>query len=389
MRSRLGLCPLSTREPMNTRFIFRLAASLSITVLACSSSSATTHDEDGGTRPSKDGGSKADAPVSTAPFIGSLKITTIGSTVDPQNGDSNPYGLALAPVTSGIMTKGDLIICNFNDSANVQGNGTTIEVLHPKPGSKPTRLVQDPNLKGCAAVAPDGDDNPWAASYSSNLAPFYSSSGDLISTLSKGPWDGPWGEIFATPSGAASYFVTSNAKNGSLINVNLAGTTFESIVTGFSINAGAVPGTIYGLSGLTYDPANDTLFVVDSNMNRVVAFAKYSSLPANAITVGTDGSFSGPSASSASVLFSGSPLLQPISAALLFNGNLVVGNTGGNTGENLLVEISPAGKVVATQNLDSGAAGALFGIVTSGTSVATAKIYFNDDNDNTVKVAAQ
>ncbi len=334
------------------------------------------------------GGSSA--PPS-GPFIGTLKITTIGSTVDPVNGDDNPYGLAIAPSTNGDITAGDLIICNFNDGAtNTQGLGTTIEVLHPTPGSTPKQLVQDPNLQGCAAVSPDDQDNPWAAAYVANLAPFYTSSGKLDSTLSKGPWAGPWGEIFVSPpGGAAQFFVTSNAKDGSLVNVSIDGTKFTKTVTGFSINAGAVPGTIYGLSGLTYDTSNDTLFVVDSNLNRVVAIAGYSKLGANAITVAADGSFSGTSAASATVLFAGTPLDLPISAALLFNGDLVVGDTGGSGGVNLLVEISPAGKVVATQNLDTGAAGALFGIATSGTSAANAKIYFNDDNDNTVKLASQ
>jgi hypothetical protein len=50
---------------------------------------------------------------------------------------------------------------------------------------------------------------------------------------------------------------------------------------------------------------------------------------------------------------------------------------------------SLAGKVVATQNLDTGAVGALFGIVATGTDASSAKIYFNDDNDNTVMVLDQ
>jgi hypothetical protein len=348
-----------------TRSLRVLVAALSIGAAACGSGS------------------------SSSAFIGSLKITTVGSTVDPQNGDANPYGLAIAPITSGKITAGDLLICNFNDSAGVEGNGTTIEVLHPAAGSTPTQFVQDPNLQGCAALAFDAQDNPWAAAYTSNLAPFYTSAGVLTASLSAGPWDGPWGEAFVTPTGAASFFVTSNATNGSLVNVDIAGDTFVTTVTGFSINAGAVPGTIFGLSGLTYNAATDTLYVVDSNLNRVVAFAKYSKLGANAITVAADGSFSGPSASSAKVLYSGEPLESPISAALLYNGDLVVGNTGGMTGQNVLVEISAAGKVEATQNLDTGATGALFGIATTGSTAATTKIYFNDDNDNTVKVANQ
>ena len=70
------------------------------------------------------------------------------------------------------------------------------------------------------------------------------------------------------------------------------------------------------------------------------------------------------SASSARVVFSGAPLNAPISAALLFNGDLVVSNTA----DNILVEISQTGNVMDTQNLDTGAAGALFGIVATGSA---------------------
>jgi hypothetical protein len=317
--------------------------------------------------------------------IGSLAITTIGSTVDPANGDQNPYGLALAPATAGLLTAGDLVICNFNDKANVQGNGTTLEVLHPTPGATPKRMVQDPNLKGCSAVAIGVDGGPWAAAYSADLAPFYTPAGTLVSTLSAGPWDGPWGETFAPAfGGGAPSYVTANAKNGSIVRVDLGGTTFRTIASGFTLNTGAMPGNILAASGLTYDAKSDTLFIVDSNKNRVVAFDGYSTLAADAIVVEADGTFSGPSAASAHVVFSGTPLNAPISAAELFNGDLVVGNTN----DNKLVEISQAGKLMATQDLDSGAIGALFGIVATGTDASDTKIYFNDDNDNTVKLLA-
>ena len=369
-------------------------SSLTAALAACSSASSmtTAPADDSGpletSNPSPEGSTDTgaeDAGSATA-VIGALAITTIGSTVDPSNGDQNPYGLAIAPASAGLLTAGDLVICNFNDSANVQGNGTTIEILHPAPGSMPTRMVQDPNLKGCAALAIADNDAPWAAAYSSNLAPFYGPTGTLVRTLSGGPWAGPWGETYAPAFGAtgAPTFVTSNATSGTIVRVNFAGTAFTTIATGFTLNAGAVPGNILGASGLTYDAASDTLFVVDSNMNRVVAFAGYSTLGANAVVLESDGTFSGPAAASASVVFAGAPLNAPISAAQLFNGDLVVGNTG----DNLLVEISLAGKVMATQNLDTGAVGALFGIVVTGTDANSTKIYFNDDNDNTVKVLA-
>ncbi|MDB5028544.1 MAG: SMP-30/Gluconolaconase/LRE-like region, partial [Candidatus Eremiobacteraeota bacterium] len=96
----------------------------------------------------------------------------------------------------------------------------------------------------------------------------------------------------------------------------------------------------------------------------------------------TGATFGGGSAGSARVVFAGAPLNAPISSALLPNGNLVVGNTGDNN----LFEITPQGQIVGTKLADSGPAGALFGIVATGTSNADTKVYYNDDNDSTVKV---
>src|SRR5580693_2117073 len=279
-------------------------SSLTAALAACSSSSSMTTAPAGDSgpletsNPSPEGATDtgAEDAGSARAVIGALAITSIRPTLDPRNGHQNPYGLAIAPASAGLLTAGDLVICNFNDSANVQGNGTTIEILPPTPGSTPTRMVQDPNLKGCAALAIADNDAPWAAAYSSNLAPFYSATGALVSTLSAEPWAGPWGEAFAPAFGATGEptFITSNSTSGTIVRVNFAGTAFTTIATGFTLNSGAVPGNILGASGLTYDAASDTLFVVDSNMNRVVAFAGYSTLGANAVVLESDGTFSGP-----------------------------------------------------------------------------------------------
>jgi hypothetical protein len=82
-------------------------------------------------------------------------ITTLGSTVDP-------YGLAIAPATAGLITKGDLIACNFyNDSmpaaqGGVQGTGTTIGGLHPAAGSTPNRIDQSASLDNCCTAGSPG-----------------------------------------------------------------------------------------------------------------------------------------------------------------------------------------------------------------------------------------
>jgi hypothetical protein len=62
-----------------------------------------------------------------------------------------------------------------------------------------------------------------------------------------------------------------------------------------------------------------------------------------------------------------------------------LGNTLDPTGQNLMVELTPHGKVLNVRNVDTGAAGALFGMVATGTTRDDTSVYFNDDNDNTVK----
>jgi hypothetical protein len=100
--------------------------------------------------------------------------------------------------------------------------------------------------------------------------------------------------------------------------------------------------------------------------------------------------FSGPFAKRARLVFSGAPLNGPISSALLWDGHMVLGNTLDPNGQNLLVEIAPHGnRVLNVKNVDTGAGAALFGMVASGSKTSDTKLFFNDDNDNTVKLLSK
>jgi DNA-binding beta-propeller fold protein YncE len=171
------------------------------------------------------------------------------------------------------------------------------------------------------------------------------------------------------------------------VRINLGSTfTYDVIAKGFAVNHGQ-PGSIFGPSGLAYDPNGDQLYIADGTNNTVVAFSNVSSIPNGGITVEKGGkTFKGPKASDARLVHAGKPLDGPISTALLFNGNLVVGNTGNPSGQNLLIELSPAGKVLDVVNVDKGASGSLFGIVATGSNASNTKLYFNDDNDNNLQV---
>jgi hypothetical protein len=311
---------------------------------------------------------------------------TIGSTTPQTPGDVNPYGLDIARVTSGPIHAGDLVVCDFNDPGNVQGTGTQIIRLHPVVGAVPLLIAKDPTLQGCNAIAMSSNGTIWAAAFKANDNPIFTSSGTLLTSLPNGPWSNPFGETFAPPN----VFYVSNAGNGTLVRVTVnAGPTFHFtvIASGFPINGGK-PGSILSPSGLNYQASTGRLYVVDGTFNTLYAIDHVSAVGANGITVtGAQGlSFSGPARSDAHVIFHGAPLNGPISSAILPGGNIAVGNTLDPDGKNLMVEISPTGALLDVKNVDQGAAGAIFGMVATGDSPDDAKLYFNDDNDNTVKV---
>src|ERR1039457_4987063 len=81
-------------------------------------------------------------------FTGPLHhVTTLASTV-PGNGDINPYGMAVVPRSTGDLWRGNVLISNFNDKANVQGTGTTIVQVTPS-GHVSQFALLSPQLAGC------------------------------------------------------------------------------------------------------------------------------------------------------------------------------------------------------------------------------------------------
>jgi hypothetical protein len=326
-----------------------------------------------------------------SPNTSILKMLTkqivIGSAVDPTNGAQNPYGLAIAPSTTGDFTAGDLVVCDFNAKSNVQGTGRSVVALHPIPKSKPLHVSADKSLTGCDALSLDESDTVWAASMVANDNPIIGATGKLVDNIKGKPFSQPWGQIYAEPTSGSKAFYETNAATGTIVRINLASTfTYDVIAKGFPVNHGK-PGTALAPSGLAYDPSVDTLYFADGQNSTIVAFKDVTNIPAGGITARGNGmSFTGPSAADARIVFSGKPLNGPISTALLPNGNLVVGNTLDPNGKNLMIEISAAGKLLDVLNVDKGASGALFGIVATGSSSSDTKVYFNDDNHNNVQV---
>lgn len=315
------------------------------------------------------------------------KQVVIGSTIDPRNGAGNPYGLTISPITAGKLTKGDLVVCNFNAKSNKQGTGKSIVALHPVAGSTPIHVSSDKTLVGCDALALDSGGGIWAAAMVANDNPVLSPSGKLITNIQGKPFDQPWGQIYGDTKHGAPAFYATNAGTGTVVRINLGGKfTYDVIASGFPVNHG-VPGTALAPSGLAYDASIDTLYFADGENNTVVAIKNVSKVPKGGIKAKKHGmKFMGPSAKDARIVFAGKPLNGPISTALLPNGNLVVGNTLDPNGKNLMIELSASGKLLDVRNVDKGPQGALFGLAVTGSKISNTKIYFNDDNDNNVQV---
>jgi hypothetical protein len=368
-------------------------------------------------------------------------IATIGPTLDPATNmfGGNPYGLTIAPVSAGLITAGDLIVCNFNSgSLGTQGSGTTIVGLHPPAaGSAPVAqtpymIANDPSLEGCNALAMLPDDSISASAFSSGLNPLVSPAGAVGNPFASDAFGNPWGEVFVptaaqvmmggygvhihSAAGPASPTLYISTLQGVIDRIELNGdaqSSFTQIASGFC--GSGSPGAIFAPAGLTYDPTIDALYIVDTSSNSVIVFANVSAIGADGVVVNGQcasvsapptpaPTFSGPSASSARVIATGGPFISPISAALLADGNLIVGNGDINISAtqvpNLAVEISPVlpgGFVGDPVQLDpgtngAGAAcgaalacgqGALFGIA-AVSSQGKQWVYFNDDNANSV-----
>ena len=133
-------------------------------------------------------------------------------TTVPANGDVNPYGVAFVPLgfpSGGAINPGDILVSNFNNSANQQGTGTTIVDISPS-GSQSV-FFQDPStpgqlglttalgvlssgfvIVGSVPATYDSDGNLCSVGQGSLL--ILDSNGNVVTTLSDpelldGPWD--------------------------------------------------------------------------------------------------------------------------------------------------------------------------------------------------------
>jgi hypothetical protein len=326
----------------------------------------------------------------TSILKGLKKEVVIGSTVDPGNGDRAPRAVSIVSASKGVLKAGQLLVCNFDDKAGTAGNGTTIEVLDARPGSKPARFVQSSSAKGCDGDAFTHSFDIFGAGLTAPAVVEFSSKGKILKTYSGSLFKAPFSDTFATAHGtlAPAYLFSSDAQAGSIVSISEGfygnGEALQ-VAEGFAVNK-AGPASALGPSGLQYSKSLDTLYIVDGVTNTVVAFEHASNLlEPDEIVVNANGKTfkcKHKAVTCGELVYAGSPLNAPIASALLPNGNLVIANTAGKA--NTLVELTPTGQVLDTKVVDKSSAQGVFGLTAVGTTDSNTALFFTDTNDNSV-----
>ena len=350
---------------------------------------------------------RADEPSG---FLGGIhRHSTLGSTV-PDNGDQNPYALVVAPVSAGTVLKNDLLITNFNNSANLQGLGTTIVDYNPATKKISTFAKLPRDLPGCpggvglstamtmlktgwvivgSAPSTDGTTKTKGAGCLIVL----DSQGKVSGTIAGDNINMPWGNMATIDKGDTATLFVSNAGFGvgspdgsppvvneaTVLRIELSipngkpPSVVNQTVIGSGFGAQADKDVfLIGPTGLVLGK-DGTLYVSDATGNRV-----------NAIW---DATTRDHSVGIGRVVTQDGMLQRPLAMAMAPNGHLLVVN--GLNGQ--VVEVDPVnGKQITAHWADANKAqkppgsGDLFGIAMTPSGDG---FYYVEDEVNTVVLA--
>lgn len=339
-----------------------------------------------------------------AAAVAGTTITTIASTI-PANGDLNPYGVANVPDSIGALHKGNVLVSNFNNSANQQGTGTTIVQITPTgkvatfatidPAHLPGRCPGGVGLTTALSVLTSGwvivgslpTADGTSATAKAGCLLVLDSWGRVRETISGRHINGPWDMTVAEHDGYADLFVT-NVLNGTVagggkivhrgtvvriaLEIPKCGCGLPRAVHTTVIGSGFPERTdpaalVMGPTGVGLSPKG-TLYVADTVGNRIAAIP-------NALTRKD-------SARTGTTVFTGHGLNGPLGLITTPAGIILTVNGGDGN----LLTISPTYKLLRTDLLDGTGnppgAGALFGLALA----LHHKLFFVDDNQNTLNL---
>jgi DNA-binding beta-propeller fold protein YncE len=300
----------------------------------------------------------------------------VNSTTVPANGDVNPYGVAFVPEqfpAGGAIAGGDVLVSNFNNSANLQGTGTTIVSLSPRgpiapPGSAVVFFTSGQAglstalgalRAGFVIVGNVPTTDGTIATIGQGSMQVIDRHGHWLQTWTDAEFlDGPW-DLAIDDHGDHAHIFVSNVLNGTVARLDVAvgpkGLTALKktlIGTGYTHEPNAAA-LILGPTGLAFDAGSDILYVASTADNAIYAIPR-AATRTGAVTRGD-------------VAFADSHLRGPLALRFAPNGDLLTANGDAVNADPLhpseIVEFTTWGGFVREYNVDSSEGGA-FGIDT-------------------------
>ena len=339
----------------------------------------------------------ASASFTSHAFIGPLHHTKVIASTIPANGDVNPYGVAVVPRSTGHLDRGDVLVSNFNNMANVQGTGTTIVQVSPGGQAKLFAQISDKACPGGVGLttALVALHSGWVivgslptkngAISGPGCLIVLDQWGNVRDTIAGHGIDGPWDMTALDHGDISELFVTNvlggilgqhkNANGGTVQRLVITSAPYRTprvlastkIGSGFSARTDA-NALVIGPTGVGLG-RNGTLYVADTLNNRIAA------IPDAVLRHSNDGT--------GRTVSQGGALNSELGLAVAPNGDILTVNGGDGN----MVETTPFGKQVAVVTVDnnSGGAGNLFGLAVKPGARA---VYFVDDfgSDNNLQL---
>jgi hypothetical protein len=317
----------------------------------------------------------------------------------PANGDVNPYGVAFVPATvpaDGLLQQGGILVSNFNNSANLQGTGTTIVQITPQGKTSLFFTSTQAGQTGLSAALgilssgiviagylPSTDGTSQTAGPGGLL--FIDRRGTLLGTIADPTiFNGPWGMAIADNGHGFAQAYVSNVENGAIVRLDIRysgnGEALKVVATttigsGFLFSPDPAAFEV-GPSGLAYDALLDVLYVASEVDSSIYAIQGASGLTASAGT-------------GILVTQDTTHLHGPLDVAISPIGHLLIANSDGRNADpnqpSELTEYTASGQFVTEFSVDPNNGGA-FGVAVNFLGLGTIRVAAVDDNQNVLNI---
>ena len=332
--------------------------------------------------------------AATTGGIGAAPDKTVASVIAP-NGDRDPFGIAIVPLTMGKLTAGNLLVAEFGNKNGTAGAGTTILQVNPATGKTSVFFHGGPVAGPVGVAINPANDGVWVGDY--GAAANGTAANDLliapngkvkavytdVTTHGAASFVGVWGQGVSASAGKISFYYgeAGNASTGTgggdvvrltphpkgPVNGQPVNATYAQIATGQGQTPpGGNAATAAGPQGYAF-AADGILYETNDADNTLYAIPHAATAQSPVAT---------------RIVYRGHALQSPENVVIdPRNGDLLVVNAN----DNRLVVITPGGKLVASRDLAANQpAGALFGLAIGTNAAGDLVLYYTNSNTSTL-----